>query len=229
VKEKILPILITLFSFLILINLVILDLNWFRQQKNVNNSTSLTGNKENILPTTSPTLSEEKITNDNCGSICQKTIDQRLAQLSATLSAKQTATPIKTIEKVTTNQPSSLPQTIYIPLGGGGTTTSRDWADVGNAAIYFDLKDYSNFSEAHFEVFIKVLNGNGKVFARLYDATNSIGVQGSDVEANGENFTLVSSDKLNFWQGKNLYRIQIKSLNGYQAAVDSGRIKLILK
>ena len=228
-KEKILPILIVLFSLLILTNLTILDLNWLRQQKDKNESVSSEEKQNNILPTPFPTFSEEKMTEDNCGLICQKTIDQKIAQLSATLSAKQTTIEAKTTGKTATSQTLSLPQTINIPLGGGGTTKSKEWADVGNAAVYFDLKDYPNFSEARFEVFIKVLNGNGKVFARLYDATHSIGVQGSDVEANGENFTLVSSGTLNFWQGKNLYRIQIKSLNGYEAAVDSGRIKLILK
>ncbi len=227
-KEKILPISISLFSFLILINLVVLDLNWLRQGKNKNESASLIEEQNNILPTPFPTLSEEKIAEDNCGLICQGTIDQKLAQLAATLSAKQ-AVGTKNVDKATTAQTSSSPQTIYIPLGGGGTTINKDWTDVGNAAVYFDLKDYTNFSEARFEGFIKVLNGSGKVYARLYDATHGIGVQGSDIEANGENFLLVSSDKLNFWQGKNLYRIQIKSLNGYEAAVDSGRIKLVLK
>jgi len=229
VKEKILPILITLFSLLILINLVVLDLNWLRQQKNKDDLVPSTEKEADNLPTPFPTFSEEKISEDNCGLICQKTIDQKLSQLAATLSAKQTDMTTKTVSKTNVPQTLSSPQTVYISLGGGGTTVNKEWTDVGNAAVYFDLKDYPNFSEARFEVFIKVLNGNGKVFARLYDATNSIGVQGSDVEASGENFTLVSSDKLNFWQGKNLYRIQIKSLNGYQAAVDSGRIKLVLK
>ncbi|MCJ7804432.1 hypothetical protein MUP35_01730, partial [Patescibacteria group bacterium] len=123
----------------------------------------------------------------------------------------------------------SQPQVIYIPLGGGGATINRDWVDVGNAEVYLDVNDYPNLDKAYFEGFIKVKNGNGKAFARLYDVTHSIGVQGSDIESASENFTLVESGSLNFWQGKNLYRIQIKSLNGYEASIDSGRIKLILK
>ena len=118
---------------------------------------------------------------------------------------------------------------IYIPLGGSGSTASTSWADVGNAEVYFNIDDYQNVDRIYFEGFIRVKNGNGKAFARLYDVTHSIGVQGSDIETNNENFTMVESGTLSFWRGKNLYRIQVKSLNGYDAYIDSGRIKIILK
>lgn len=212
-REKLLPVLITVIAILAFGNLVVLDIKLLKQSKE-------------SITTPLPSVSSAT-TSDSCGTICQQMIDEKISQAVSTISGKETIKETKVVEK--TAGKTSQPGVIYIPLGGGGSTTSRDWADVGNAAVYFDLKDYPNFSEARFEGFIKVLNGNGKVYARLYDATHGIGVQGSDIEASGENFALVSSDKLNFWQGKNLYRIQIKSLNGYEAAVDSGRIKLILK
>lgn len=59
--------------------------------------------------------------------------------------------------------------------------------------------------------------------------THGIGVQGSNIEATSEAFIRVLSDPLAFWHGKNLYRIQIKSLNGYETSIDSGRIKIVLK
>lgn len=208
-KEKILPIIIIVVSILVLANLVVLDLGWLRQQSEV-------------TPAPIPSLSST--TSDSCGTVCQQTIEEKISQAIATLSGKET----KIVEKTTTTK-ASQPQVIYIPLGGGGATISRDWADVGNAEVYLDLNDYSNLDKAYFEGFIKVKHGNGKAFARLYDVTHSIGVQGSDIESASENFTLVESGSLNFWQGKNLYRIQIKSLNGYEASIDSGRIKIILK
>jgi len=213
VKEKILPIIIIVVSILVLANLVVLDLGWLRQQSEV-------------MPTPTPSLSPA--TSDSCGTVCQQTIDEKISQAIATLSGKETTKESKTAEKTTTPKPSQ-PQVIYIPLGGGGSTISRDWADVGNAEVYLDVNDYPNLEKAYFEGFIKVKHGNGKVFARLYDVNHSIGVQGSDIESASENFTLVESGTLNFWQGKNLYRIQIKSLNGYEASIDSGRIKIILK
>jgi len=190
-----------------------LDLGWLRQQSEV-------------MPTPTPSLSPA--TSDSCGTVCQQTIDEKISQAIATLSGKETTKESKTAEKTTTPKPSQ-PQVIYIPLGGGGSTISRDWTDVGNAEVYLDVNDYPNLEKAYFEGFIKVKHGNGKVFARLYDVNHSIGVQGSDIESASENFTLVESGTLNFWQGKNLYRIQIKSLNGYEASIDSGRIKIILK
>ncbi len=222
-KEKNLLISIIVFVFLLSANLVFLDWRWLKQTKG-----ELPIKKENnseLAPTPiliSPTPAN---TSDSCGSVCQQVIEEKISQAVATLSAKENKTP----EKITPSKVTTQPQTIYIPLGGGGSTANTTWTDVGNAEVYFDLNDYPNLVEARFEGFIRVKNGNGKAFARLYDVTHSIGVQGSDIESDSENFTLVISSPLSFWQGKNLYRIQLKSLNGYDAYLDSGRIKLILK
>lgn len=155
-KEKILPITIIVFSLLVLANLVVLDLAWLRQQKeNIRATTT-----SEVIPT--PTSSSPSATSDSCGPICQQTIEEKISQAIATLSGKET----KIVEKTTTTK-TSQPQVIYIPLGGGGSTTNTTWTDVGNAEVYFDLNDYPNLSEARFEGFIKVKHGNGKVFARL--------------------------------------------------------------
>jgi len=223
VKDKILFISITVIALLVLANLVALDVVWLRQQKEKSFPTL---GEVGIIPTPSP-LVPSGSSADTCGSVCQQTINEKVSQAMATVSGKETIKETKVIEK--TSAKTSQPQVIYIPLGGGGSTVSTDWTDVGNAEVYFDLNDYPNFSEARFEGFIKVKNGNGKAFARLYDVTHSIGVQGSDIETTNENFALVSSDPLAFWRGKNLYRVQIKSLNGYEASIDSGRIKIVLK
>jgi len=224
VKEKILPILIIVATILVVANLIALDISWLRQQKEKITTKTEVGYE--LIPTSTP--STTSASSDSCGTVCQQTIEEKISQAIATLSGKETAKETKTTEKTTTTQ-TSQPQVLYIPLGGGGSTTSRDWADVSNAEVYLDINDYPNLEKAYFEGFIKVKHGNGKAFARLYDVTHSIGVQGSDIESANENFTLVESGTLSFWQGKNLYRVQVKSLNGYDAYIDSGRIKLILK
>lgn len=215
-----LPVFLLVLVGLILINLAALDIGWFRQQKQMR---GLEVREEPVSPNSISVASV-----DNCGSICDQIIDQKITAAIATLSGKE---PIKetTVVKEKVAQATSQPQVIYVPLGGGGSTTNRDWADVGNAEVYLSLDDYPNVDKVYFEGFIKVKHGNGKAFARLYDVTHKIGVQGGEISTTSENYELVESDSLGLWQGKNLYRVQIKSLNGYETSFDSGRIKIIIK
>ncbi len=224
-KERTLPVILLVFLGLVVINLMALDVLWLRSQKPQSK-------EKNLSPLTSAETGsslDDSVTAavDTCGPICQQLIGQRVAELGATLSGKErtTPTPVTPVSTGSTSQPT----VIYIPLGGGGSTTSRDWADVGNAEIYLDVTNYPNLDKAYFEAFIRVQHGNGTAFARLYDVTHNIGVQGGEVSTGSESFALVESGSLNFWQGKNLYRVQVKSLTGYEAFYDSGRIKLILK
>lgn len=219
-KEKILPILIIVFSGLAIANLIALDISWLRNQR-------IQKNPEIPSPTLGPTSSPIITTTDTCGPICQQTINQKISEAIATISGKEIIKEKTVVQKTPT--PTSQPTVIYIPLGGGGSTTSQNWADVSNAEVYLDVSDYPNLDRAYFEAFIRVKHGNGRAFARLYDVTHGIGVQGGEVYTDNENFTLVESGSLSFWQGKNLYRVQVKSLNGYEAFYDSGRIKLILR
>lgn len=223
-RERILLILIVVFLGLFVTNLVFLDVNWLRGKSVQEVGSSLSSLVSEPKPTLIPQTSASPVAfADTCGSICQQTIDQKVSEAMATLSGQEKTVYQKTTETV------SQPTVIYVPLGGGGSTTSRDWADVGNAEIYLNVNDYSNLDRAYFEAFVRVKHGNGRVFVRLYDVTHSVGVQGGEAYTNNEDFTLVESGSLSFWQGKNLYRVQIKSLNGYEAFYDSGRIKLILK
>jgi hypothetical protein len=225
VKEKGFLITAIVFLVLILSNLIVLDLNLIKQEKATANLNTSSDNQAEIIPTPSISSSSQTTGSAQCDFDCQQIINQKISQAIATLSANQS-----TSQSTKTNtQKSSQPQVVYIPLGGGGSSSSRDWADIGNAEVYLDLKDYPTLTEARFEGFLGVKNGNGKSFARLYDVTHSIGVQGSEIESTSEKFTMVISGTLSLWQGKNLYRVQVKSLNGYDANFDSGRIKLILK
>lgn len=221
--KKILPIFALVLAGLALINLVVLDVFWLknqRQAKTLAEPMPLSSPSPALTPMATPGT-------DTCGSVCQEIIAQKVSEAIATISGKETVKEI-TVVKETTQQVSQ-PQIIYIPLGGGGSTTSQDWADVANAEVWLDMADYANVDKIYFEGFIKVKHGVGKVYARLYDVTHRIGVQGSDIETSSENYTLVESGLLSLWRGKNLYRVQIKSLTGYEAFFDSGRIKIVIK
>jgi len=214
--KKVTLILISVVTILFLTNLVALDVGWLkaRRGQDLAKGSAKVVSDSVLLPT--PLV-------ESCGLACQQLIDDKISQAISTVSGKETIRETKVVEKST-----SQPQVVYIPLGGGGSTTNRDWADVGNAEVYLNINDYPNLDRAYFEGFIKVKHGNGKVYARLYDVTHSIGVQGGEISSDSETFTLVESGSLNFWQGKNLYRVQVKSLNGYEAFFDSGRIRIIL-
>lgn len=224
-REKVLPILIIVFLGLAVANLVALDVSWLRSQRAQKEpSGELSPPTQVSTPSPSATITS---TTDICGLACQETIAQKISEALATISGTGTLKETTIVEKTT--ETVSQPTVIYIPLGGGGSTTSQDWADVGNAEVYLDISDYPNLDRAYFEGFIRVKHGNGRAFARLYDVTHGIGVQGGEIYTDNESFTLVESGSLSFWQGKNLYRVQVKSLNGYEAFYDSGRIKLILR
>ena len=94
--------------------------------------------------------------------------------------------------------------------------------------FYLDFNtDYGKSSYANWEAFLKVAHGNGTVYARLYDVTNNIAVNGSEVLiTNKSDLNQVISGGLSFWAGNNLYRVQIKSLNSFEVTFGSGRIKI---
>lgn len=165
-----------------------------------------------------------------CPSVCLEKIKGELNEIIATLSGETKIVEKQIIEKVT--QPTkvgSQVKVVYIPLGDGGATTSRDWTDIKTVEVYLDLNDYSGVKEVTWEAFLKVKHGNGRSFARLFDVTHSVFVPGSEISTVSENSTQERSSSLTIWSGNNLYRVQLKSLTGYEATIDSGRIKIVLE
>ena len=162
---------------------------------------------------------------DQCGETCKKQITDNVAVALSTVSA----TPKETVKTVTiTPVPSkSKTQIAYIPISGPITTTSSTWYDAPGTDFYLDFNtDYGKSAYANWQVFLKVIHGNGTAYARLYDVTNKIAVNGSEVKIeNQSNLTQVESGALSFWAGNNLYRVQIKSLNTFEVTFGSGRIK----
>lgn len=159
---------------------------------------------------------------DECGENCQKTIDEEVARAIATISASNKVTNLPS------NQSSLKGETTYIPLSGSFTTTSTDWYDLKGVEAYIDKDaEYGKGATVSWEGSLKVAHGNGQAFARLYDATHGIGVSGSEISTtNNVDSKLVTSGNLNLWAGRNLYRVQIKSLNSFEVTYDGGRVKI---
>ena len=116
----------------------------------------------------------------------------------------------------------------YLNLNGSFTTASTDWTDIKSTDAWINLEaEYGDTAYVDWEAAIKTTSSGSKVFIRLYDATHSIAVNGSELESSSTTSTRVSSGRLYFWRGQNIYRVQIKSLNGLDAIFDGGRIKIV--
>ena len=149
---------------------------------------------------------------DKCGEDCKKQIEE--------IVLKNTK-PIETVKTVS--------QTAYIPIAGPLSSTSKDWYDLAGTEFYLNFNtDYGKSAYANWDASLKIKDGNGTVYARIYDVTNKIAVNGSEIlVSNKGDLTQVISGGLSFWAGNNLYRVQLKSLNGFEATFGSGRVKII--
>lgn len=160
---------------------------------------------------------------DTCGQNCRDEIAKAVNDALADIPSTTTETIIEKETIVTGSQ-----GTDYIPMGTSATTTSMDWIDVDDSAIYIDLEnDYGDDATVSWEASLKVAHGNGKTFARLYDDTNKIAVDFSELSTeNNVEFSQKSSGNLPFWKGRNLYKVQIKSLNSFEVTYSGGKIKV---
>lgn len=166
---------------------------------------------------------------DQCGSECQKYIDSKvdnaISKIPTISNFTPTSSPIS-IQEQTVIRP-KVRNISYLPIPTSGSTASNDWTSLSGTDFYFDTSDYPGLVEIYFEANIRLFNGNGIVFARLYDETHGVGVQGSEIQSKLQKDTAVVSGKVIFYQGKNLIKVQAKSLTADTAMFTSGRLKII--
>ncbi len=148
----------------------------------------------------------------------RKYVDQSIASVSGS-----TKKEVTYVAQKTTSQGVS-----YITMGNTYSTSSMIWKDVPGSETYIDLTgEYPSGAIGTWSASLKVAHGNGQAFARLYDATNTIAVDGSEISTtNNADYTQAISGNLAFWRGKNLYKVQIKSLNSFEVTYGSGKIKI---
>jgi len=154
----------------------------------------------------------------------EKLIEERLASMqSEPLDYESALTPTP----LTSSEPRDF-DTLYIPLGSTGSTTSTEWTTLPDAVAVVDAKtDYEDGAYIQFEAFLKVDYGSGTGFVRLWDDTNKIAVIGSEMNIENKiDPTYLLSPKLELWNGRNTYIVQIKSLNGAAVHYSAGKIKV---
>ena len=159
---------------------------------------------------------------DKCGDECKKYIDDKIAEIpEVIIPTTKPAVQTKAVPKTKTRSVS------YITISGSGSSNKNDWADIAGTDFYLNTADYPGLVEIYFESNMKLFNGNGMAYVRLYDITHGIGVQGSDVQTTSQISTLITSGKVSFWAGKNQIRVQAKSLTADTAVFDSGRLRIV--
>ena len=127
---------------------------------------------------------------------------------------------------VITPTPQAITKITYIPLSGGNTQNT-DWTNINSSQFTLNISDYGSKAYSVWDANLRVDNANGTTFARLFDTTHSIAVNGSEINiTNASSSTDIISGALSFWAGNNTYVVQIKSLNSSTAFMDSGRIKI---
>lgn len=199
---------------------------------NVNgNSTANVSQREILVPkntegeksagaSAQPVVSE---IGEACPEFCKQEIAAEVAKAVATISA----IPSNVVVGQTLTQPGT-PQVSFVPLGTSGSTASQDWATLDDTAVFINLADeYGEDAKVSWETSLKVAHGNGQAYARLWDDTNKIAVVGSEISTtNNQEYLTISSKDLAFWRGGNIYKVQIKSLNGFEVFYSGGKIKV---
>ncbi len=162
---------------------------------------------------------------DQCGADCRAYIDSK--QQPASAQPVSSPTPMTAPITALAPKPTKVRATTYLPLPGSGNTTANDWTNLAGTDFYFNPGDYQGLVELYLEASIHLTNGNGVAYFRLYDATHGIAVQGGDIQTSNQTSTAIVSGKVSFWAGKNLIRVQAKSLTADTAVFDSGRLRIV--
>ena len=77
------------------------------------------------------------------------------------------------IKTVTLPAPTKLPlkDLNYVNIPGTGETISIDWVDIAGTDFYFDKAEYPGLYNVTLEGSIKLFNGNGIGYVRLFDVS----------------------------------------------------------
>ena len=168
-------------------------------------------------------------------------LETKLNQLKDTLTQLQslqtaTTTGLPAVEgtplserSVGPSEPVKTKTTTYMPIPGSGSILSYDWVNLSGTEFYFNPADFPGLVEVRFEANMRLFNGNGLAFLRLFDTTNGIEIWYSQIQTGNQDSTVVVSDPLPFRSGNNLIVAQAKSLTADTTVFNSGRLKIVTK
>lgn len=198
------------FIFLIILNLIYIDVLTFKRPKS---------DIISVTPTIQKPIQRES---DICPQSCVSLINEATA--SHKLSSKaSTITPTE-IKPV-----SSKVKEFFIPFGSGSSSSS-DWQDVLALQSYIDSGNFEDIKTVTFEASVHVPTGNQTASVRLFNATDKHPVWFSEVLFNGGGTPqFLISKPITLDQGNKLYQVQMKTQLQFQAILDQARIHIITK
>lgn len=199
----------------ILLNLAFLDWQILRKREVQPAEVRLQQYKSEEKPERELSIREEILTAGFCPSTCLDLIKQ------ATASAGPVSAPAAPIIRFPTKE-------IYIPLGTG-SVESFVWTDLSGVEAYLDPANYGKIKQVTFEASLRIPTANGRVFARLYNVNDELGIYESEVSAEGDKGTRVESKPIPLSSGNKLYRVQMKTSMDYTGVLDMARIKVVLE
>jgi len=201
------------FSFLFLINILILDIKVFTRERESAVITPTAEKPQVEVTTPSAKIVETTLCPEACLEAISEAISPGLAQATPT---PEPTTSVPTVKE------------FYIPLGTG-LTTSTTWVELPGVESVIDMANYPNVKSIIFEASMRIPTANGRVYAKLYNVTDKHDVWESEVYAEGPSGYRAESGNITLSSGRKLYRVIMKSTMGYEAILDSARIKILLE
>ncbi len=153
-----------------------------------------------------------------CSAACQRLISEEIAK-------NRNVLPTVSVEKVSVPIVPFSAKEYFIPLGSGSTKTN-EYEELKSVEAYVDTGNYPVIKEAYFDLHLRNPTGNGKVYAKLFNATDKHDVWFSEVFFEGGG-TMQKEAKITLDPGKKLYRVMIKSSLQYDVYADNARIRIV--
>ncbi len=122
------------------------------------------------------------------------------------------------------NSAKSTSKELTVSISASGTTVKTDWVTVSGSEITFNKANYPGAKKFYFQANLSSDAADRTSYARLYDITHSIAVQGGDVSSSSITLKQVQSGELNPFSGDLTLGIQIKGLNGNLVTISNPRI-----
>lgn len=181
------------------------------------------GNREVEIKPIERTEQEDIIVEESCDESCVQAL---IAEAVASLQGGVGLTPTPTIKPGEAKKPAaSHEESVAL---SGGESSSSDWVSVG-VGTYIDTALYGELVSATWSGVAEIIGGSGAGRIRLYDATNSRMVDGSELMVKDTEKISFYSGNLSIWRGQNQYFIQIKSETGSQIKVSNAVMKLVVR
>lgn len=154
-------------------------------------------------------------------------LETRVKNLETSVnSLKADVASLKSLTSPTTQTSSTKKSPSYIPLGSGGNSTDKNYYNMGGYQVSIDPADYAGYTSMQLETTLNLNESVGTINARLYNSTDNSAVANSNVSTTATSATLVSSAGFTLVSGRKTYVLQVQSTQGYQANVQSARIRV---